>query len=87
MAYTYGPLTDVLGMTLQVVSDGTGGFLLTSAKYGQLAVSGAHLADPNVAMLFERLMAAEDAETNWRSLSMQLGLGDPGVGNQVGSPE
>lgn len=77
MSFTFGPLTDVLGQTTTIVSDGNGGFVLSCPKYPSLAVSNTQFQDPEVRKHFDRVARNEDLYTNWRCLSEALGLGDP----------
>lgn len=81
MSFAYGPFTDTLGFKLTTTSNGAGGLILSCPKYASsITVTAANLAVPIVAEYVRRLEACEDFVTNWRNLSIQLGLGDPGVG-------
>lgn len=86
MSYTFSPLTDDFGWDITTKSDGNGGLILSTPKYGTMTVTAAQLQNPLTAQLVQRLEQEEDVYTNWRSLATQIGLADPGE-TQLGSPE
>lgn len=69
---TWGPLTDTYGLNVTVASDGSGGLVLTTAKYGSLSVTATQLRNLETAELVRRLTSGEDIDTNWPNLVSHL---------------
>lgn len=74
MSDVYGPLTDTFGMVLTTSSDGHGGIVLTSPKFGTVTVTAGNLTNPLIARLVARLVDGEDLDVNWPNLRSILGI-------------
>lgn len=72
----WGPLTDTYGLTLTTASDGAGGIILTTPKFGSQTVTASQLQNTETASLVARICRAEDVATNWQNLVSHLaGIG------------
>lgn len=69
---TWGRLTDTYGLNVTSASDGAGGIVLTTAKYGSVTVTHAQMTNLETAELVRRLTSGEDIDTNWKNLVSHL---------------
>lgn len=69
---TWGRLTDTYGLNVTTAGDGSGGIILTTAKYGSLTVTSAQLLNLETKELVRRLTSGEDIDTNWPNLVSHL---------------